>query len=450
MTQRQLAAAVRHPNRGAFLCAAGAALLGGVTAATCATADVFDWAVRAGATYSDNIARDAVGKQAETVVEGGLKLAVTEKRPWLDATLASDFQYETYLNHTFKNDVLGGANGTARVILVPGRVSWTLQDNFGQTSVDPVAVETPANRQNTNVVTTGPDLTIPFGRRMDLNVVGRYSEASYGTTLADNNQILGSVALIRHIAATSSVSLNATSQRITYAQNSINPSYKQQDAYLKLDSDRPRTTVDLRIGVTRLEELGHSTSGLLARLSLARVLSPRSKISIDGGVQFADSAASFLQTQSLGGIVLGNANAVVSTDPYRSEFGAVNWTVTSNAVSAIFRAEWDRERHRTQSILDRDSLGGRMTISRKVSPQFTMGLEGGYTRQEFREAGATVSDWSAAALLTWRLSIRLYLEGKAGRYQGDGHSTLLTPIGNGTQNYVENRASVTLSYGRIH
>lgn len=415
-----------------------------------AHAQQYDWGLRAGATYSDNIARTSTNTQAETVVEGGIKLAIVEKRRWIDATIGSDIEYQSYLNHSFHSGVVGGVNGNIRFDIIPGRVSWTVLDNFGQASVDPLAVETPANRQNVNVLTTGPDITVPFGRRTDLRVRGRWTDASYGTTLANNTQTLGSVALIRHIAATSSVSLNVSSQRVTYATAAVSPSYDVQEAYVALDSTRERTTIGLQLGVTRLTGLGRSSGGPLARLNLSRMLSPRAGVSLTAGVQFADSAGAFHTTQSVGGIVLGNTNAVVATDPFRLEYGSLTWTMTGEAVTATVRGDWNRERHQTQALLDRNQIGSRLSIGRRISPQFNLGAEGGYGRQEFKNAGATLKDWSFNALLTWSLSTRLFLQARAGRFQGDGHSSIAQPNSNVTHDFVENRATVTLFYGRIH
>jgi len=450
MTQVLPCARSRPADLAARCSAVALVLLGTAGVTGRAHAQQYDWGVRAGATYSDNIARTATNTQAEAVVEGGIKLAIVEKRRWIDASIGSDIQYQSYVHHSFQSGVLGGVNGNIRFDIIPGRVSWTVLDNFGQTSVDPLAVETPANRQNTNFLTTGPDITIPFGTRTDFRVRGRWSEASYARTLANYTQTLGSVALIRHIAATSSVSLNVSSQRVTYATDAVSPSYDQQEAYAALDSTRERTTIGLQLGTTRLTELGHSTSGLLARLNLSRMLSPRAQVSLTAGVQFANSAEAFRTTQSVGGIVLGNTNGVVSTDPFRSEYGSLKWTMTSVAVTATVEGDLNRERHQTQALFDRNQIGGRLSIGRRISPQLTLGAEGGYGRQEFKNAGATLKDWSFNALLTWRLSTLLSLQARAGRFQGDGHGSIAQPINNVTRDFVENRATITLFYGRIH
>ena len=133
------------------------------------------FSVSAGVTHTDNVGRVSANEESELIPEAGLQLWFT-RAGRLDADLAMDLRYLTYVDDTFDDELLGGLDGRLSFAFVPDRFMWVVEDNFGQSFIDPQAIETPGNRQNFNYFSTGPTLVLPLGTRMDLSISGRWSD----------------------------------------------------------------------------------------------------------------------------------------------------------------------------------------------------------------------------------------------------------------------------------
>src|SRR4029077_1425913 len=120
-----------------------------------------------------------------------------------------NFTYLDYLQGAFSNQLVGRFDGIAHFALIPERLTWVLQDNFGQAGVDPFTPLTPANLEDINYVSTGPDLSLRLSGKSYLNMGARFTDVRYETSPFDNHRVSGNIAWGLHLSALSSVSLNA-------------------------------------------------------------------------------------------------------------------------------------------------------------------------------------------------------------------------------------------------
>src|SRR5262245_16650922 len=86
-----------------------------------------DYGVEVGGGYSDNIARVDTNETDETIGTVGLDLNWTERTRRLEADANVDLSYFEYLDNTFDSEVVGTADGTIIVGIVPDRFSWLFQ-----------------------------------------------------------------------------------------------------------------------------------------------------------------------------------------------------------------------------------------------------------------------------------------------------------------------------------
>src|SRR5688572_9039668 len=135
---------------------------GALLAVSVADATDFQYAIEAGAGTTDNITRQPVNPEDETIATVGLDLQLRRDASKVDVDALIDLAYFDYLNDTFSSDLLGIAFADIHAELVPDRFSWVLTDSFGQLSLDPFEASTPENRENVNLLTTGPDFLMRF------------------------------------------------------------------------------------------------------------------------------------------------------------------------------------------------------------------------------------------------------------------------------------------------
>jgi hypothetical protein len=399
-------------------------------------------AVRVGAEHSDNVERIPDEGNSDTIGQVGLQAEMTRSRGRLDIALSSDLRYEKYFDESFGDSLVGGLNGSLSYAFIPERLRWVVQENFGQTFIDPVVVETPQNRQHVNFFSTGPDLTLPLGDRTQLSAMGRWSKATYELSESDDERMLGNLGVIRQLGERSRVSLNGQTERVEFEVDGPGDGYDRHSAYVGFDASGAKTKLSARAGVITLDAFGDSTSAPLFDITLSRETSARSELSLNAGTTFSDSAEMFRRDQNLGGIEVGNDDIVASNDPFQSDYARLAWTLNGSRTTFGITADWRDEDHETAEQLNRSGISGGLVLSRRISPTVTGSLAGEWRREEFDESAVQFDEWSAGVGLDWSMSSRMELTLRGDHFKGSGD----TFGGIGVRDYTENRVAVALTF----
>jgi hypothetical protein len=398
--------------------------------------------VRVGAEHSDNVERLAADETSDTIGQLGLQAEITRTRGRMNLSLASDLRYEKYFDDTFGENLIGGLNGTLSYAFIPERLRWVVAENFGQTFIDPVVVETPQNRQHVNFFSTGPDLTLPIGDRTQVSVMGRWSKASYELSESDDERLLGNLGLIRQLGDRSRVSLNGQTERVEFEVSGPGDGYDRHSAYLGFEATGARTKLNMRAGVITLDAFGDTSSAPLFDVTLSRETSARSELTLNAGTTFTDSAEMFRRGQNLGGIEVGNDDIVASNDPFQSDYARLAWTLNGTRTTLGLTFDYSDEDHETADILNRSSVSGGLILSRRLSSTLTGSFGGEWRSEDFDEVDVSFDEWSAGLGLDWVLSSRMNVMLRGDHFEGTG-DTFGAPD---ARDYEENRVSVALTF----
>lgn len=428
--------ATRRSARGArttaLWCAVCAVLSATTAAAATASFDI-------GAERSDNIARTATNEQAETTATARGALALSVERPRLKGNVNADLRYRSYLENTFDDEIIGGTNVNLELALVRERLAWLVQDNFGQVARDRRAVETPDNRRNLNVFSTGPNLTLPLGNRTSLNVGGQWTRADYEDSDLNNESVKGSVGLSRQLSEQTSLSVYGTGTETDYGGNLLFQTYRIKSAFLRFDANGARTTLSADGGYTEASRGDVSNGGVLAHLNISRKVGAYSSLGLTAGSEFQDTAAQFRLDQTQLGVVPGNQDTVVAGDVFRSNYVFLTFGTQRDRTSFNVGVNATRQRHEAQSNLDRDFVRGTVSLSRRATERVDVELHGAYIDEDFVGAGAvTFKEWSAGAGVRLQLSQSVGMRLSVNHYDGSSDD--------GSRNYQENRAYLGFGY----
>ena len=107
--------------------------------------------------YTDNARLIPNDKKDEWTHVLSAGLSYLENSKTLDARVRAQAAYRKYKNNIFSDDTVLGLNANLLWRISPDRFSWTLEDYLTQTAIQSLGPDTPSNRQQTNVFTTGPD-----------------------------------------------------------------------------------------------------------------------------------------------------------------------------------------------------------------------------------------------------------------------------------------------------
>ncbi|MGQ0428420.1 MAG: hypothetical protein ACT4UQ_00565 [Gammaproteobacteria bacterium] len=409
--------------------------------ASVAIAQERTFSVSAGATRSDNIARASANEVSDTIAEAGLQLGL-RREGRLDTDVAVNLRYLSYLDDTFDDELVGGLSGRLSFAFVPDRFMWVLEDEFGQSFIDARDIETAANRQNLNVFSTGPTLVLPLGERTELSVSGRWTDVNYEESDLDSERVVGMLALSRAMSDTSTLSLNASTQRVEFDESPPNSNYDLHSAWLGYQARGARTTLSVSGGMTSLHDFGTSSDGPLFDLAVTRELGSRSSLFLSIGTRFYDAADSMVRERGFQDIVTGNEDVVPARDPFQQDYATIAWTLAGARTTLELSAEWRDEEREVDVTFDRESLGFGFELSRRIGPRTNLSLFGRHTGDDFSVSGVDFDEWSAGLGLDRELSATIALGLRAERFDGNGD----TSAGVGTRDYAENRYTLRFTY----
>jgi hypothetical protein len=435
------------------------------------------YGVDVGVGESDNVTLARTDKVSQTMAITDLDFAAAEKSRLLDLSAKGDFSYIDYVQGAYGPQLLGRFDGVGRIALVPDRITWVVQDDFGQAALDPYTPITPNNVENVNYFTTGPDFAMRLSAVNSIGVSLRYSRAQYNGEPFDSNRFSGLLTLGRAISAGATVSLNGETEKVLFDNTAENTDFERSSVYARYALEGARTDFEADLGGTDIDDSAHtsvtpatdllpegtvfqpasSTRGPLAKLKISRRLSPAARLTLSAGRELTDPSSSFSSLQSGAIGITGTASAIQTSASYTSTFASGSWTYVRNRTTLALSAHYERDSYPSESQFDLKSSGGEISIERRLSRAFTAQLLGRYykndypnaTAQQIVSAAAPVTsavlnnstDYSDALVgfsLAWRhgraLEVRL-------RFYHDSHDAT---VGNDT--YRENRIFLTVGY----
>lgn len=396
----------------------------------------FNYGVSVGAGYSDNIRRVDVGETDEKMGTLGLDLTWLERTQRIDADVNVDLSYFEYLDNTYDSEVVGIADGTVNLAIIPDRFVWVFQDSFGQAQSDPFAPITPDNRENLNYFTTGPDFTLRLGSANSVRVFGRYSLTNYETSPLDADRRSAGIALVRAISESSDVSLNYTAEEVDF-DNALSEDYDRRSAYLNYTIDGARTRIIANLGQSWLERDNDNQedSGALVDITVSRDISASSTLRLSVAKQFTD-AGSALRGQ-LAGQTAGSPDITATSDPFENRSVTVGWDFARNRTGISLAASWNEDRYEEQTLLDRTRKVYDANVSRQMSRTLQLGLRAMFTDEEYDNTGLSSDELNVGASLTFTPGRLIDYSLTFDRYDRD--------TSNGTGEFVENRAFFTVT-----
>jgi hypothetical protein len=386
--------------------------------------------VATGIGHSDNISRVDEGQIDETLASAGLLLEWQENSRRIAGDTRVNLSYVEYLDDTYEGEVLGTASANVNFGIIPERLHWSFEDNFGQARSDPFEPVTPDNRENVNYFTTGPELHLRFGQAMSAEVFGRYSSTNYEESPFDVERVSMGVGIGRDTSQRSRVALNFVADESTFDAAGLSD-YQRRNAFASYDlGTGGRTTLNTQLGYSWLEmDGGEENGGLLIDLSLTRELTPSSTLTFAAGRNFSDAG------ESLGG---GAGAVTASPDPFQSTDGSLDWRFSRRRTTFGLGLAYDEREYETQSQFDNKSLYYRAEFGRQLRPTLRFSLHATYTAEEFVQSGIESDDWTGEALLDWHFGRHLGLQLRVDR-SGRSSST-------GTGEYIENRVYLGFTF----
>ncbi len=391
--------------------------------------------------HSDNIQLAHANKQGEWISTATVSYALQESSVSLEGAVRGHAAYNDYRHKTFSDESVFGLNANLKWKISPERFWWTLEDVFTQTAIRPLEPDIPTNRQNTNVISTGPDYILRLSPVQSMQFGVRHTESSFEESDLDSTRNTGNVGWIYQVTPRTTLSLNYSAEAVDYKNEILNPNFDRQDAFLQVSHRLSRNLVLLEGGSTSIRRDGEADiDGSRQSFSWTRELTPTSTFTLS-----ASSILSDVTRETLAAAATAEPGVrvnIVVGDVFRSKKADIAFThrrtYGSDAVS-LFMSEQDYR----ISPSDQESRGGNLN----VGYEFTEAVTGSVfaSRAKVVNTGVTpeqkYKDTSFGLRLSERLTKTLNLGLELSRKQRDNADQL--------QTYTENRVSLSISYSSV-
>lgn len=424
------------------------------------------YGVDAGLGEIDNVTLVETDKIAQTVALADADFTLFEQSRRFVANLAGDFSYIDYLQGAYKGQLIGRFDGLGSVAMIPEKLSWLFQEDFGQGQVNPFAAQVPTNLQNINSFSTGPKLNLLLGGLNHLTIDLHYTRTEYQDSPLSSNRYFSGIQLGLPLSARSEVALNASFQRLLYVDTALDSDYSNTSAFGSYELHGARTDVTAKLGVSRIDITGSETTGPLALLVLSRRISPYSRVSLSAGRSSTDAASSFsdLTAGAIAQIAISQATQTPSV--FTQTYGSLSWTYLRGGLQWALSGRYESDKYDNEpvtvlatnlatsvpvagnaSLQDGDRYGGEFSITKALTRAFSTDLLGSfydttYAHGEFLAdaGGSRYTDARFGGGITWRrpkgLEVRL-------RYSHALRSLSGAALGNG---YSQNVVFITVGY----
>lgn len=448
----------------------GAAVAGAVPAHAQSVWDTFPlpkstWNVFSGFTHSDNVARIPDGP-SDTTFTIGATGGLFKDEGRLFVNVRGSVWYEEYLDNTFDGELLGSLAAALRYDFIPERMSWSLDNTYGQTVGDTFQAASPGNRANANYFSTGPDFTFPFSQVAGLRLGGRYELSSFEEeSQLDEERLRGTVGVFRRFSPTTTGSINGSFAETTFKGGSVTVAPGQQadgydirEGFGRLETRRARYALSLDGGITQVEQRGIKEDMPLVRGNLYRRLTPSLDLNLSGGQEYRSGGD--ILSQAISGVRFVN-NQVVFIPPGIDPAFVYNVIQDVNSRSQpvkyqYVRASLDYTRPRTAvniggstgkerfqfsgQNLDRDVSDFGVSFSRRLRPNLTATVGANWNEREFVNLQGGDENLAARFQVSWQYNSRIAFNFGYRYEERDSDEDSFS--------YEENAIFVGVTYGR--
>ena len=369
----------------------------------------FEAEFRAGLGGSDNLQRVGNGDSGDTIATGGFTFAWLQETARAEIELRSEFDYLEYLDDTFSSEWIGGLTALFDFTLIEDRLSWSLEDNFGQLAVSPFEAISPDNRQDLNFLTTGPTLSLLGGSRNELDLDFRYSNIDYEILDSDHERTSGNLRLGRVLNRDNVVSLNLGNERIEFDEEALFPPIDIRLAFLRFERVRSRSRFTLDLGYNEAETGGTEDDGFLARFEWAIEPATTRSLVFSGGSEFSNQADLFRLGQAGAANLTTTAPLVDTNEPFLNNYFSTELSLRRARYETVAGLRWSQEDYKSGLNLDRDIGRAFLNIRRDVTRTLFVGAEGSVEIIDYRYLDQKEDNTAAGLEFGYRITEYLSL-----------------------------------------
>jgi len=232
-----------------------------------ATAVTIEPGVGIGVESTDNATLIANNEVRDLIAVANVAVKIDAGSGPFHAEAITSVRFQGYRQNTFSDQNYFNLNATAGWAMLKNRLDWQLQDFFSQQPINSLDPATPANTQNINVLTFGPNIRFSPSGRQSITLRPEYRKFSYEIQNLDNEHESLDVSWNYKMFRSMSMSLRAGVSKVDYEEPAISDN-TLRNIHVVASGTRSRSNYSVDLGTTHVERAtGSSERGLTGRAS---------------------------------------------------------------------------------------------------------------------------------------------------------------------------------------
>jgi hypothetical protein len=360
--------------------------------------------------YDDNVNRTPDNEVDTWANVGIVGFRMDQGSRELEVRGGASAEYRVYRSDEVTDESVYNADLLGVWHISPRYLKWTVEDYLSHVTVNPLLSESPANRQQENVFSTGPDLYMRPSAVDTLRLGARYGTQSFSEEGVDSTRKTGTASWEHRVSPLTTPSLHYINEQVAYEEGAIDPDFDREDFYLQITTEQGRNLLSADYGVTRIDRVGFP---LLKEnrwhASWTRDLGAESYFRLSFGDELQDAGRLALASgadQAATGVPSGGLDVIVGDVFEERDARAIYFRRRASGADRLHLFHVEREYDQAVAN-DEISDGASLDIEQTFAEGWTGAFRTGYTLTEFQIDGREDTDWTVSASLGRRLSLTL-------------------------------------------
>jgi hypothetical protein len=320
-----------------------------------------------GGGYSDNLLRDTVGGVSGSYTAPGVVVDLARDSQRVRAVANGNVEYRNYSVSSVSNETFGTLDAELEVRLVPERFSWLFTDNFDQGRSDAFSPTGPDNREQINIFSTGPAVSLPFNERTSMRMQATTGQRSYAdTSQLDSDTFSTELGFYRRLRSTTEVGIAASSREVDYDIDAFD---NQIDTIFAIYRSRFSSgDVSVAVGQNKVAFGTRDDSSAYFNAAWARDVGARSRLNIDIANQLADAGDSFRGGRAL-------QDEIITFDVYERSSAGLSLTVTQARSRVVLSGRIGEDSYKNAIAFDNDYIQVGIDYERQLANAMQFGAD---------------------------------------------------------------------------
>jgi hypothetical protein len=387
--------------------------------------ELYELDLELGLIHGDNRARSSPRGSGETALLPRAIVDLSRSGQHTTLRVAGHAEQRVPLYGSFSTNFQANMAGRLNWHLIDESLDWIVENVTSGSPQDLTGQDTPENRQQTNVFSTGPRWMLrpsaAWGGLFDARYIHSFAE---GSDAFNSDRLLLAARAVRRLGGGRQLSAGVEATEVRYRDDEFaSADYQRLDLVGRYRTRRADFDLDIAAGRTSIDlDSGQRLEGNLLRLRLIWSTDDRHRLVASAGHELSDSVRQLAaDIEQLDLPVAGNRRFRIGNEFYVLDSLSLGWRSRLGLLDTSVTVGWRDYQFELDPLLDIEEHSIDLGLAWRLDP--TMTLEGlvGVERRRFRVDDQRDIDARASLFLVRRINPRWSGRVGAMRYQRDSN-----------------------------